>query len=130
MANMGQKHSTVKSFKYAFSGLSTAIKREPNFRIHLTVASVVLTCAILLRFTFPEFALLAFTIFFVLILELLNTMLEALINLVSPEVRPEAKVAKDVSAAMVLLAAMMSVIIGFFLFIPKFLEFASRQNYY
>ncbi|MBN1168462.1 diacylglycerol kinase family protein [Candidatus Woesebacteria bacterium] len=125
---MLKKHSTIKSFKYAFTGLKTAITREPNFRIHLTITTIVLIMAILLQLDFSEFALLAFTIFFVLILELLNTMLEALVNLVSPEIRPEAKVAKDVSAAMVLLAAMMSVIIGLFLFIPKFLEFASRYN--
>ena len=122
---MGLRHSTKKSFQYAFSGLSTATKREPNFRIHLTITLIVLITALLLGLNFAEFALLAFTIFFVLILELLNTMLEALVNLVSPEVRPEAKVAKDVSAAMVLLAATMSVIIGLLLFIPKFLEFAS-----
>ncbi len=127
---MGLKHSTKKSFAYAFSGLKIAIRKEPNFRIHLTVTSIVLTMAILLRFSVSEFALLSFTIFFVLILELLNTMFEALVNLVSPELNSEAKVAKDVSAAMVLLAATMSVIIGIFLFVPKFLEFASTYKYY
>lgn len=126
---MGRRHSTTRSFKYAFSGLATAVKREPNFRIHLTVTLIVLTFALLMKLSLAEFALLAFTIFFVLILELLNTMLEALVNLVSPEIQPEAKVAKDVSAAMVLLAAMMSVIIGIFLFLPKFLEFASGYQY-
>ena len=72
---MGRKHSTVRSFKYAFSGLATAVKREPNFRIHLTVTSIVLTLAVLLKLSFSEFALLAFTIFFVLILELLKNLL-------------------------------------------------------
>ena len=127
---MGLKHSTKKSFVYAFSGLKTAVRKEPNFRIHLTITCIVLIMAVLLRLNFTEFALLTFTIFFVLILELLNTMLESLVNLVSPEIQPDAKIAKDVSAAMVLLAAIMSVIIGIFLFVPKFLEFASTYQYY
>ena len=61
------------------------------------------------------------TIFFVIMLELINTVLEALVDLVSPEVKDEAKVAKDVSAAAVLFAAFVSVIVGVLLFGPKLL---------
>lgn len=120
---MGQKHSTAKSFSYAFSGVKTALKREPNLRIHMTIAVIVLIAASLLKFDLIEWILLCLTIFFVIILELINTVMESLVNLISPEVRDEAKVAKDVSAAIVLFAAFVSVIIGILLFGPKILTF-------
>ncbi|KKQ98464.1 MAG: Diacylglycerol kinase [Candidatus Woesebacteria bacterium GW2011_GWB1_39_12] len=118
---MGLKHPTVKSFKYAFEGLKTAVKREPNFRIHIAIAVIVLITAFILKLTLLEWILLAFTIFYVITLELLNTALEAYVNLVSPQFHPEAKIAKDVSAAMVLVAACASVIVGLILFVPKIL---------
>ncbi len=119
---MGLKHSTSKSFKYAFCGLKTATKNEPNFRIHLVFAFMAIGLGTLLRLELLEWLFLTFTIFFVLVLELLNTVLEAMVNLVSPEVSPYAKIAKDVSAACVLLAAIMSVIVGAALFLPKMLQ--------
>ncbi len=116
---MGLKHSTAKSFKYAFQGLSTALKNEPNFRIHILIAAVALTLGFIFRLGSIEFLLLAFTIFYVLTLELLNTVMEAVVDLVSPEISPYAKIAKDVSAACVLLAAFMSIVVGLTLFLPK-----------
>jgi len=116
---MGLKHPTVKSFKYAFEGLKTAVKREPNFRIHIAIAVIVLITAFILKLTLLEWILLAFTIFYVITLELLNTALEAYVNLVSPQFHPEAKIAKDVSAASVLVASLTSLIIASLLFLPK-----------
>ena len=116
---MGLKHSTTKSFKYAFCGINTAIKNEPNFRIHLVFAFFAITLGLVLGLEILEWLFLTFTIFFVLILELLNTVLEAVVNTTSPEVNPYAKIAKDVSAACVLLAAGMSIIVGVALFLPK-----------
>jgi undecaprenol kinase len=116
---MGMKHSTIKSFRYAFQGLNTAITNEPNFRIHIFFAVFALTLGIILKLNYLEWLLLAFTIFYVLTLELLNTVLESMVNLVSPEMNPYAKIAKDVSAACVLLGAFMSIIVGISLFLPK-----------
>jgi len=118
---VGLRHTTIKSFSYAFCGVKTAIKREPNVRIHLFFAVVTLISAALLKFNIYEWILLTMTIFFVIMLELINTVLEALVDLVSPEVKDEAKVAKDVSAAAVLFAAFVSVIVGVLLFGPKLL---------
>jgi undecaprenol kinase len=123
---MGLRHPTVKSFTYAFEGLKTALKEEPNFRIHVIMATLALGIGVLLGLSPLEWIILSFTIFYVITLELLNTVLEALVNLVSPEYRHFAKVAKDVSAACVLLAAFLSVIVGLILFVPKLiLIFAS-----
>lgn len=120
---MGLRHTTLRSFKYAFTGLHTAIVNEPNFRIHVTIAAFALILGVILRLNTLEWLLLAFTIFYVLTLELLNTVLEAMVDLVSPEITPIAKIAKDVSAACVLLAAFMSLIVGFALFLPKIILF-------
>ena len=119
---MGKKHPTAKSFSYAYQGVKTAIKNEPNLRIHIVFAITTLILASLLKFTIFEWILLMMTIFFVIMLELINTVLEALVDIVSPEFNDEAKVAKDVSAAAVLFAAIMSVMVGILLFGPKLLN--------
>ena len=116
---MGLSHPTAKSFSYAFTGLKTALKQEPNFRIHIVIALLALILAVFLKLTPIEWVLLIFTICFVLILELLNTSIESVVDLVSPELKPEAKIAKDVSAAMVLLSAFVAILVGVFLFMPK-----------
>lgn len=118
---MSLHHSTAKSFKYAFQGLGTAIKNEPNFRIHIVFAILALGMGLFLKLSSLEWLFLTFTIFFVLTLELLNTVLEAIVNIASPEMNPYAKVAKDVAAACVLLAAFMSIVVGVALFLPKLL---------
>lgn len=118
---MSREYSVTKSFKFAFEGIKAVFKKEPNLRIHFIFAIIALIAAFLLGFSAIEWLILAFTISLVLILELLNTALEALVDLVSPEVRPEAKIAKDVSAAAVFLAAILSVVVGIVLFLPKIL---------
>lgn len=118
---MGINHSKAKSFSYAFSGLKEAFKKEPNLRTHAGIAILILIVAFFLKFSLMEWVLLTITIFFVLILELLNTALESLVNLVSPEIKKEAKVAKDVSAAAVLFASFMAVVVGIALFGAKLL---------
>lgn len=122
---MGLKHPTVKSFTYAFQGIKTAFRQEPNFRIHIVIAILALALGFFLQLGTLEWLLLSFTIFYVITLELLNTVLEALVNLVSPEIEPYAKVAKDVSAACVLLAAILAIIVGLVLFVPKLLNLLS-----
>lgn len=116
---MGLKHPTTKSFYYALQGFKTAVINEPNMRVHLIATSLSVTLGIVLEINSLEWMLLACVIFFVITLELLNTVLEAIVNLVSPNVEPYAKVAKDVSAACVLMAALLSIIVGSILFLPK-----------
>lgn len=124
---MGLKHPTSKSFSFAFEGLKTALKQEPNFRIHIAIALVALALGALVKLDLLEWLILVFTIFYVLTLELLNTVLEALVNLVSPEIHPWAKIAKDVSAACVLMGAILAVIVGFVLFTPKLVTILIQQ---
>lgn len=116
---MEKHHSTLKSFSYAFQGMKIALKNEPHLRIHFTMAVFALLTGVLLKITRIEWLILSFTIFWVISLELLNTVIESIVNLVSPEIQPYAKIAKDVSAAVVLTAAILSVIVGVVLFLPK-----------
>jgi len=116
---MSKKHTVAKSFGFAISGLRSAIKKEPNFRVHLILAALALILAILFQFSTLEWLMLLFSITFVLIFELLNTTLEAIVDLVSPEIKEVAKVAKDTSAAAVMVFAALAIIVGIALFLPK-----------
>ncbi|MFV1917066.1 MAG: diacylglycerol kinase family protein [Patescibacteria group bacterium] len=118
---MGFAHSRAKSFLYAFTGIKEAFQKEPNLRIHLAFAITAIILAIFFNFEKFEWLILIITIFFVFTLELLNTALEALVDLVSPEIKGKAKVTKDVSAAVVLFASLLAIIIGLILFTPKIL---------
>ena len=120
---MSRKYSIGKSFVFAFSGLKTAIKKEPNFRIHIIFAVVTILAAYFFGFSLLEWLILALTIFLVMVFELLNTTLEAVVDLVSPEVKSQAKVAKDVSAAAVLLTAIFAIIVGLILFLPRLIYY-------
>lgn len=115
------EHSLIQSFVYAFNGIKDAIKREPNLRIHLLLGTIACVLALFLNFALIEWAVLSLTIAIVFILELINTTMETLVDIVSPEIKEKARIAKDVAAAGVLLAAMASLIIGAFLFLPKIL---------
>ena len=119
---MSTNSSILGSFKYAINGVKEAIKKEPNFRIHLLIACATLITAAILGFTQIEWLFLAFTITLVLLLELVNTTLESIVDLVSPEISSKARIAKDISAAAVLLSAVLAAIVGVVLFIPKVLQ--------
>lgn len=119
---MFKKHNLLKSFYYAFTGIGTALREEPNFRIHFTFAAFAIIFAFLLNFNYIEWSLVLFAIFFVLSLELINTVMETIVDIVSPELQPKAKKAKDVAAAGVLLAAIFSVLLGFSLYFTKLIN--------
>ncbi len=116
---MSRKHPTPESFEYAFSGIKTAIKNEPNFKFQLIIAFLALVLGFYLELSTFEFAILVLIICIVLVLELINTSLEALLDVISPKAHPKVKIAKDVAAASVLIAAFASVLIGALLFLPK-----------
>lgn len=120
---MSRFRTLPNSFKYAFSGFKTAVTKEPNFQIHIFVGSCALLLGAILGLSQTEWITLLFTIAFVLILEFWNTAIESIVDLVSPEIHPKAKVAKDVAAAAVLLGAGVSVVIGILLFLPKILNY-------
>jgi diacylglycerol kinase len=119
---MENKHSLFKSFGFAFDGLKAAILRGRNFRIQIAIGIAACVLGTIVKLSFPEWLDLVIVITLVLILELVNTSIEALVDLISPEIQEKAKVAKDLAAATVLVASIGSLIIGMLLFLPHFIS--------
>ena len=119
---MDYNKSLIKSFGYAFEGLLHALKFNRNLRIDLVVALIVLVLSILFKVSVLERIVLGLVILIVVSSEMMNTAIEEMVNLITNEHKKEAKIAKDVAAGMVLLAAVGSVIVGFFIFSPYILR--------
>ena len=110
----------LKSFRYAFSGIYYVLKTSRNFRIQLIFALTSLMIGFLLQISLSNYVILVATIMSVLILEILNTSIESIVDLVvKKEFSSLAKISKDTSAGAVLLASINSVIIAVSIFFPK-----------
>ena len=107
------------SFRYAFQGLDDLFKSQPNARIHLLAAAVVVAAGWFFQISRLEWIAVSMCIALVLILEAVNTAIEYLTDLVSPGIHPLAGKTKDVAAAAVLLAAIGAVVVGALIFLPK-----------
>jgi len=108
------------SFKYAFRGISYVLKTSRNFKIQLIFAVTSLIIGFLLQISQSNYLILIATIISVLILEILNTSIESIVDLVvKKEFSSLAKISKDTSAGAVLLASINSVIIAVYIFVPK-----------
>lgn len=110
-----------KTFINAFNGIQYFFKTERNGKIQAAVAAFVLLASYYLKLSSPEWIVVLFCICAVLAMEMLNTALEQLCNLVHKEYHPVIKIIKDVAAGAVLLVSIASSIIGFIIFIPKIL---------
>src|SRR3989344_4038002 len=119
---MSENTSITHSFRYALSGLGFAIVNNRNMHIH-TVAAV---CILILSFVFKiqrvEFIALIVMIVLVMSAEMINTAIEEMTNLITSEHRKEAKIAKDVSAGMVLVVSTGAAIVGIYIFAPYILN--------
>jgi diacylglycerol kinase len=102
----------VRSFYFASAGLWYLFRTQRNARIHLLMGTAACVVAAWVGIDRAEWAVLVFTIALVLILEGLNTAVEAAIDLASPKIHPLAKAAKDLAAGMVLVGAIASVAVG------------------
>jgi diacylglycerol kinase len=106
-------------FRAAFTGLRRLVTSERHFQIHLIAATCAVIMAAILDFSRLEWAILLVTIGLVLVAEGLNSAIERAIDTTTPSFHPLAKTAKDIAAAAVLIAAIISVIVGFLLYGPK-----------
>lgn len=107
------------SFQDAIAGIRWSLRTQPNFRVHLLLSALALTGAWLFRVTTLELLVLVFTIVLGLSAEMINTAIEAMTDLITREWRAEAKIAKDVSAGMMLITAGGAVIVAATIFIPR-----------
>jgi diacylglycerol kinase (ATP) len=107
------------SFRYAAQGLAYGFASQRNFRIHVTTGTVVFGLGVWLGLSADRLAVLVLTVAAVLVLELLNTATEAVVDLaIGRQFHPLARIAKDCAAAAVLVAAMASVMIAILLLAP------------
>ncbi len=111
-------HVRVKSFRYAAAGLVFLLKSEPHARIHLLATTLVIIVAIALDISRQDWLWLAVAITLVWAFEAVNTAIEHLCDVVSPEHSQSVKRAKDVAAGAVLIAAIGAAIIGLCVFYP------------
>ena len=110
------------SFRYAAKGLTYSFSSQRNFRIHVITGAVVFSLGLWLGLSLERLAVLVLTVAAVLVLELLNTATEAVVDLaIGRQFHPLAKIAKDCAAAAVLVAALSSMVIALLLLLPPLL---------
>jgi diacylglycerol kinase len=109
----------LKSFVYAFEGIKAFLRYEPQALIHVIAAGVVIIAGFYFEISYYEWIAVLFSIGIVVVSEMLNTAIEKLTDMVSPEIHPQAKVVKDVSAGAVLVASIVAAAIGLLVFLPK-----------
>lgn len=111
----------LKSFQYAFAGIITGLKTERNMMIHYSALGLVVVFGITLKLSVTEWCICLILCALVISLELVNTAVEAVVDLVTKEHRRRARIAKDTAAGAVLIAAMTAAVIGGIIFGPKIL---------
>lgn len=115
---MPSKNFHILSFKYAFEGIFAALKEEPNIKFHLTATLLVIVIGFLLKISRTDWMLIILLIGLVISVELTNTAIEAVVDSFTEQEHPQAKLAKDISAGAVLVAAVAAAIAGTIIFIP------------
>ena len=115
---MPEKKFHVLSFKYAFEGIFAALKEEPNLKIHILISILVLILSYFLQISKQDWINIILIIGLVFAVELTNTAIEAAVDAFTDKEHLGAKLAKDISAGAVLVAAVTSAIIGIMIFMP------------
>jgi len=121
--NMGKnnrKQDIVASLNSALAGFLYVVKKERNFKVHMVFTVLVIILGLFLKLPLPEFLLLLIVISIVLIAEMVNTVVEIITDVFVKEEHFEAKKAKDISAAAVLLSAILSVVVGYLVIVKHF----------
>lgn len=122
MESNNKSKSLLDSFKYAMQGIKTAIKAERNMKVHVLLMLIVIIAGIVLKISSFEWIVCVILFGLVISAELINTSLEAIVDIIMPDLHPKAKVAKDIAASSVLVIAVVSAIVGMIIFIPKIVE--------
>jgi len=115
-------HRHTISFKHALDGVIYTLKTQPNFQVHLFFAIVATLAGFFFQLSRAEWAVIVFIIGLVLVAEMINTSIEAVVDLHTEKFHDNAKIAKDVSAGMVLITAIMAVITGVLIYLPHLIS--------
>ena len=117
-----KKDPLYKSFGYAFAGIFAVVTKERNMKIHCAAVVCMMIAGLVFHISPIEWCICLTLFGLVMALEMVNTAVEAVVDLVTEERMPLAKLAKDAAAGAVLIAAIMAAIAGMIIFIPKLLE--------
>ena len=112
----------LRSFVYAFRGIGYVVRTQRNMQIHIGIGMVAVIFGVVLGLSWGEWAALIVAMTLVYALEMVNTVIEATVDLITRDYHPLARVAKDAAAGAVLVAAIGAVGVGFVLFLPKLLH--------
>jgi undecaprenol kinase len=118
-----RKYKYSETFKFALEGIRVSIKNEKNIRFHLLISVFVIVFAIIFNLSQTEWIFILIAIAGMIVVEMINTAIERVVDLVTDQYHPLAGQAKDIAAGAVLIYAILSVIIGMIIFIPKILMF-------
>lgn len=114
-------HARIKSFVYAFEGIIDFIKFEPQALMHAIAVISVVSAGYYFNISASEWLFIVLAIGLVISAEMLNTAIEKLTDMVSPQINEQAKIVKDLAAGAVLIASLTAFIIGLIVFLPKIL---------
>ncbi len=115
---MNRLEQFKKSLKYALRGLNYVLRHEKNFQNELIVAGLVIFAMFYFKLAKWEMVALFLVIMVTLIMELLNTVMERVVDMLKPSIHPYAKLIKDLMAATVLVASILAVVVGVVIFLP------------
>jgi diacylglycerol kinase (ATP) len=124
--NVGRSPSVLQSFNFAFEGIIHVLRTQRNMRIHFLIAAGVLIAALVVGVSRLELVVLFMAISFVLIAEMINSALEAGIDVATTSFDPLAKLAKDIAAGAVLIATINAVAVGYLVFVDRLKDPSSR----
>jgi diacylglycerol kinase (ATP) len=124
--NIGRSPSVLQSFNFAFEGIIHVLRTQRNMRIHFMIAAGVLIAALIVGVSRLELVVLLMAISFVLIAEMINSALEAGIDVATTSFDPLAKLAKDIAAGAVLIATINAVAVGYLVFVDRIKDPSSR----
>ena len=113
-----------RSLRHAIDGICYAVCHEKNFRTEIALAIIVIVFILFFKVKNWEAIILVLMIMWVLILELINTVVERVVDILKPRIHPYARLIKDLMAAVVLISSIMAIIIGIIIFYPYFRDLA------
>ena len=109
----------INSFKYATEGIVSSFRTERNMKIHVLAMIIVIALSFFFKLDKVEWSLIIIAIVSVISAELFNTAIETVVDMISPEKNPKAKLVKDIAAGAVFVVAIGAAIIGFIIFGPR-----------
>lgn len=115
----------IESFNNAVNGILQAIRREGHMKVHYVATLLLIISALFFNFTRMEFTVLVLTCGMVIVAEMFNTVIELIMDVVSPDYNPTVRKIKDIAAGCVLVAAICAVFVGYLLFFDRVGELTS-----